>query len=50
MPATRALGLRKSIRPRRSPEDEADLRVFREVSKLSRRAIRDYVDGLIGSH
>lgn len=44
-PATRALGLRKPIGPKASP----DLRVFREVSKLSREATRAYMDGLIGT-
>jgi hypothetical protein len=46
IPATRAIGLRKAVRPKPSP----DLRVFRVMSKLSRQAIRAYVDGLLGPH
>jgi hypothetical protein len=44
MPAIQAIGLRRQVRPRPSP----DLRVFREMSKLSREATRAYIDGLIG--
>jgi hypothetical protein len=46
MPAVRSIGLRKPVRPKASP----DLRVFREMSKLSRQAIRAYVDGLLGPY
>jgi hypothetical protein len=41
----RMIGLRRPVRPKPSP----DLRVFREMSKLSRAAIRMYIDGLIGT-
>jgi hypothetical protein len=45
MPAVQAIGLRRQVRPKPSP----DLRVFREMSKLSREAARAYIDGLIGT-
>lgn len=44
VPTTRAIGLRKPVEPRPSP----DLRVFRIVSKISRRGIRQYINGLLG--
>lgn len=42
----RALGRVRSI-PRDRARDE-DLHVFLQVSRLSRRAIANYIDGLIG--
>ena len=44
IPATRALGVRRSVPPKPSP----DLRVFRRMRKLSLEATRAYIDGLIG--
>lgn len=43
--ATRALGLRKRVRPKPSP----DLRVFSEMRRLSAEATRAYIAGLIGT-
>jgi hypothetical protein len=44
MPVTRAIGLRKPVEPKPSP----DLRVFRVMRKLSAEAIRAYIDGRAG--
>jgi hypothetical protein len=46
VPAIRTIGLRKPVNPKPSP----GLRVFRAMSKVSRQAIRAYVDGLLGPH
>jgi hypothetical protein len=46
VPVTRALALRRGVPPKPSP----DLRVFRVMSKLSRQAIRRYINGLIGPY
>jgi hypothetical protein len=43
MPAIQAIGLRRQVRPRPSP----DLRVFREMSKISRRITGEEIDELI---
>lgn len=45
IPPTLAWGLRRGVAPKPSP----DLRVFREMQKLSIEATRAYIDGLIGT-
>jgi hypothetical protein len=44
---TWALGARKSIRPIRSRPEREDLRVFRQMSKISRRITGEEIDELI---
>lgn len=44
IPAHRTIGLRKPVPPKPSP----DLRVFRAMSKISRRVTAQEIDELIG--
>jgi hypothetical protein len=44
MPATRAIGLRKPVAPKPSP----DLRVFKAMQQISLSTAREYIDRLLG--
>ena len=45
MPVARALGLRKTVAPKPSP----DLRVFRVMQKISRRMAGEYIRKMLGT-